>query len=153
LRANPARAVRDAIWADDDTAALLEDARLWHRVRADNVIDAEEFLGRLVGGLLGIHLDGLGGRLEMSPTLPAGWRQFQVHRLRAHRTLLDLEIKPRAEWLTIKVALMFGPPLPAVVSSATMAVSRVTVDEIPLEGSRAAFTIGGEHEVALFYGV
>ena len=153
LRANPARAVRDSIWDDDDLAGLLGDAREWTRIRSDQVLVAEEFLDRLVGGLLGIRLDGLGGRLEISPSLPQEWRHFRIRRLRAHRTLLDLDIKSRAEWLTIKVALMFGPPMPVAVSSFSATVSRVAVDEIPMEGPRAVFTIGGEHEVTLYYGV
>jgi len=153
LRADPARAVRSALWGDDDLEELLEDARNWRRVRSDGVLDPEAFLGGIVGGLLGVRLDGLGGRLEISPSLPAGWRHVAVRRLRANRSLLDLDFRPRAEWLTIKLALVFGPPIPAVVSSLHATVARVTVDEVALEGPRAIFTIGGEHEVALYYGM
>jgi hypothetical protein len=153
LRLDPARAIAAAPWDDDDTDALVDDAKRWVRVGGDGVIDAHEFLGRLLGGLLGARVDGLGGRLELQPSLPAGWKRLVLRRVRANRTLLDLEIKARAEWLTIKLAVMFGPPMPMVISSPVHSVSRVSVDEIPMVGPRALFTAAGEHEVTLFYGV
>ena len=153
MRVDPARAVVDEPWDEDEVAALLDDARQWQRVRGDKVLRADEFLRRVVGGLLGARLDGLGGRLELHPGLPDGWRNLTIRRLRAHRTLFDVEIRPRAEWLTVKLAVMFGPPIPMLVASAVAAVSRVTVDEIQMEGPRAIFTASGEHEVGLYFGV
>lgn len=153
LRVDPARAVIETPWDDEETAALIEDARCWRRVRGNDVIDATEFLGRLVGGLVGARLDGIGGRLEISPALPPDWKQLTVRRLRARRTLVDLDVRSRAEWLTIKAAVRFGPPIAMVVASPIRSVSRVSVDEIPMIGPRAIFTAGAEHEVTLYFGV
>jgi hypothetical protein len=152
LPVDPAEAVTSAPWDDRDAQALVEDARRWQRVRGNDVLDATEFLSRLVGGLLGIRLDGLGGRLEIFPALPPDWKHFSARRLRAHRTLFDLDLRPRAEWLTIKLAIRFGPPVPVVLGSRIHSVSRTTVDEVPLVGPRAIFTASAEHEVGLYYG-
>ena len=153
LRVDPAPAVGQPGWDRDDTEALLDDARRWHRVRSQDLIDPDEFLGRVVGGLFGARLDGIGGRLELAPSIPDGWRTMAARRLRAHRTLLDVELKPRAEWVTVRLAVMFGPPIAVAVGlPEAIRVTRVTADEIPLEGSRAIFTAADEHEVVLFLG-
>lgn len=153
LRVDPARAVRSAPWDEEEAEALIDDARRWSRVGGDGVIEADEFLARLVGGVLGAHLDGIGGRMELWPALPGGWKHLVVRRLRANRTLLDLEVKARAEWLTVKLAVRFGPPVPMLVGSLDQTVARLTVDEISMVGPRAIFTAEGEHEVTLYYGV
>ncbi|MHB1329534.1 MAG: hypothetical protein ACYC2K_15160, partial [Gemmatimonadales bacterium] len=75
---------------------LLEDVRGWHRVRKPGMLDPVDVLGRVVGLLLGARQDGQGGRLELCPDLPEGWKSLKVKRLRSHRTLLDLEVRPRA---------------------------------------------------------
>jgi hypothetical protein len=74
--------------------------------------------------------------------------------MRAHRTLVDLEIRPRAEWVTVRVAVAFGPAVPVLVSlpAESGGLVRVTVDEVLLEANRAIFTLQGEHEVVLFRG-
>jgi hypothetical protein len=137
----------------EDYAELLDDARRWQRIRAPGLLDPHHLLERVVGGLFGARIDGAGGRLELRPYLPDGWRLVTLRRLRAHRTVLDLELRPRAEWVTVRVAVTFGPPLATEISLAgDLAVVRVAVDEIPLEGSRALFTAQAEHEVVLFTG-
>jgi len=153
LRVDPARAVNDPPWDDFETDGLIDEARRWQRVGGSEVIDAHEFLGKLVGGLLGVRLDGLGGRLEIQPSLPPRWRQVTARRLRAHRTLFDLEVRPRAEWLTVKLAVRFGPPVAVMISSPVEAVSWVSVDEVPMVGPRALFTAADEHEAVLYYGM
>lgn len=152
LRVDPARAINPKPWDEAGTEELLEDARRWERVRGNDVLDATDFLSRVVGGLLGIRLDGIGGRLEVFPALPEGWRQFSARRLRAHRTLFDVDIRARAEWLTVKLAVRFGPPVPTIVGSKIANVSRVSVDEVPMVGPRAILTASEEHEVVLYYG-
>ena len=138
---------------DDSVENLLEDARAWARVRTDAVIDPARFLGRVAAVLLGARLDGFGGRFELTPALVPGWKAVRVRRLRAHRTLFDLEVKPRAEWVTIKVAVVYGPSLPVVVRLAdSVRVARVAVDEVLLESRQAIFTAAGEHEVTLYLG-
>jgi len=153
LRVDPA-AEAPGGWEGEDVAGVLEDARTWARVRGNDVIEPHDFLRRVVGLLLGARLDGVGGRLELRPSLPDGWKSLGVRRLRAHRTLLDLEIKRRAEWITVRIAVMFGPPVAVAVGWAgDQPVSRVLVDEVALEGTRAIFTAAGEHEVTLYLGL
>jgi len=153
LRVDPAPALGQAAWEQDDTDSLLDDARRWHRVRSPGIIEPDEFLGRVVGGLFGARLDGIGGRLELAPSIPDGWRSMAARRLRAHRTLLDVEVKPRAEWVTVRLAVMFGPPIAVAVGlPEEQPVARVTADEIPLDGPRAILTAADEHEVVLFLG-
>ncbi len=152
LRVDPAG--RSDRWVGEDVTGLIEDAREWYRIRRSDLLDPEEFLGRLVGLLIGARVDGIGGRLELEPMLPEGWRGIKVRRLRAHRTLIDLEVRRRAEWVTIRLAVMFGPPIAVTVAlPEDESVARVTVDEIAVEGPRATFTAGGEHEVTLYLGV
>lgn len=116
------------------------------------MLDPERLLDRVVGGLFGVRADGAGGRLEIAPFLPDGWRAFGLRRLRSHRTVLDLEVRPRAEWVTVRLAVTFGPALPAQVSLRDYPVGGVTVDETPLEGVRAVFTAHDEHEVVFYAG-
>lgn len=76
-----------------------------------------------------------------------------MKRLRSHRTLLDLEVRPRAEWVTVRLAVRFGPAIPVRVSLPdTLLVSRVTVDEVPLESHQAILTLQGEHEILFYLG-
>jgi hypothetical protein len=152
LRVNPARA-GDGAFEADDLEELLDDARRWHRVRDPGVLDPEEFLARVVGGLFGVRADGAGGRLEVCPFVAEGWRAYRLRRVRSHRTLLDLEVRPRADWVTVRLAVTFGPP-PAVVVALPddVAVNGVSADETPLEGVRAVFTAIDEHEVVFFTG-
>lgn len=138
----------------EDVAGVVEDARTWARVRAGNLIEPDEFLRRVVGLLLGAGIDGVGGRLELRPALPDAWKSLSVRRLRAHRTLLDVDIKRRAEWITVRLAVMFGPPIAMAVGwGGDQPVARVAVDEVPLEGTRGVFTAAGEHEVTLYLGL
>jgi hypothetical protein len=77
-----------------------------------------------------------------------------LRRLRAGRTVLDVEVRPRAEWVTIRLAVTFGPPLATLVRlPREFPVGRVTVDEVPLPSDRAVFTAREEHEVVLFRSV
>ena len=154
MRVDPARP--DGFdWDIQDFGALRAEARRWVRVRGTNVIDPDEFLGDLVAGLWGARFDGAGGRLELAPFVPEGWRRMAVRRLRVHRTLIDVEARFRAEWLTLKFAVMFGPPISVAVGAGAglgASVAGVTVDDVPLGGTRAIFTAAGEHEVMLFLG-
>lgn len=132
---------------------LIDDVRAWHRVRKPGMLEPVALLGRVTGILLGARQDGAGGRLELCPDLPAGWKSLKVKRLRSHRTLLDLEVRPRAEWVTVRLAVRFGPAIPVRVSLPdTLLVSRVTVDEVPLESHQAILTLQGEHEILFYLG-
>jgi len=150
LRVDPARPGRPAFTALD-ADGLLDDARRWARVRSNDVLDPDAFLREVVGGLFGARFDGAGGRLELQPAPPDGWRAMALRRLRVHRTLVDVEVRPRAEWVTVRLAVTFGPAIPVEVTlPADYDVGRVAVDEIPMEAERALFTAAAEHEVVLF---
>ncbi len=151
LRANPASPDR-AAFEQDDFDELIEDVRRWARVRDPHLLRPETLLDRVVGGLFGVRVDGPGGRLEVAPFLPEGWRGFGLRRLRCHRTLIDLEVRPRAEWVTLRLAVTFGPPLATAVSLPDFAVGGVSVDDTALESVRAVFTAHDEHEVVFYAG-
>lgn len=112
----------------------------------------EDFLREVIAGLFGVRSDADGGRFEVVPWLPEGWKAMAVRRLRLHRTILDLEVRPRAEWSSVRLNVTFGPAIAVAVSLRNAGtIGRVTVDEIPLQGNRAIFTAQGEHEVMFFY--
>ncbi len=139
-------------WNEADIADLLDDVRMWRRLRSDSAVDPADLLRRVVGGLLGARFDGVGGRLELQPWLPEGWPKMVVRRLRVHRTLIDLDIRVKAEWTTVRLAVMFGPPIAVGLRLPDhFGVARVAVDEVPLPASGAVFTAAGEHEVTLYF--
>jgi len=75
-----------------------------------------------------------------------------LRRLRCHRTLLDVEVRPRAAWTTVRLELDFGPPIPLALRLRNAGViARITVDEVALEGERAVFTLQGQHEAVFFF--
>ena len=149
MRADPGPGLPE--WDEADFEDLLEAARAFRRVGAGALRDPEALLRDVVAGLFGLHADGVGGRFELAPWLPSGWRAMALRRLRCHRTLLSVEVRPRAEWTTIKLELLFGPSIALALGLRHAgAIERITVDEIPLEGSRAIFTLQGQHEVVFF---
>jgi hypothetical protein len=150
VRADPAPGLPD--WDEADFAELLEQARSFRRVGARALPQPESLLREVVAGLFGLHSDGEGGRFEMAPWLPPDWRSMALRRVRCHRTLLGVELKPRSEWATVKLELSFGPPIALALALRNVgSIARMTVDEIPLEGERAIFTLQGQHEVVFFY--
>ena len=114
--------------------------------------DAEAFLREIVAGLFGVRADAEGGRFVIAPWLAHGWRCMAIRRLRLHRSLVDVEVRPRAEWATVRLKLTFGPAIALALSVRNAGpVGRVTVDEIALQGDRAIFTLSGEHEAMFFF--
>jgi hypothetical protein len=139
-------------WGHVEFAHLIEECRTFRRVGGPDVLEPDALLRDVVAGLFGVRADAVGGRFEIGPWLPEGWRFLTLRRLRCHRTLVDLEIKPRAEWATVRLAVTFGPPIAVALSVRnTGAIARVTVDEVPLEGERAILTVSGEHEAMFFF--
>ncbi|HTL04993.1 MAG TPA: glycosyl hydrolase family 65 protein, partial [Gemmatimonadales bacterium] len=65
-----------------------------------------------MAGLFGARADAAGGRFELAPWIPAGWRTMALRRLRCHRTLLSVDVRPRAEWVTVRLEVGFGPAIP-----------------------------------------
>jgi hypothetical protein len=110
-------------------------------------------LREVVGGLFGARADQAGGRFELSPWIPEGWPSLALRRVRFHRTIVDIELRPRAEWTRVRLAVSFGPPIPLALSLRnTPPVARVSVDEVALARDLAIFTLSGEHEILFFYG-
>lgn len=154
VRADPDR--RWADWDASDLAHLLQEAESFRRVGPEGLSDPPAFLHEVVGGLFGARAEVEGGRFELAPWLTEGWRSMALRRLRCHRTLLDVEVRPRAEWATVRLEVTFGPPIALALGLRNAgAIARITVDEIPLEGAprlgRAVFTVGEEHEAVFFY--
>jgi hypothetical protein len=150
VRADPGPGLPE--WDEADFEELLERARNFRRVGAKALLEPESLLREVVAGLFGLRSDGEGGRFELMPWLPAGWRSLALRRLRCHRTVLSVEVKPRSEWATVRLELNFGPPIALALGLRNVgAIERITVDEIALEGQRAIFTLQGQHEAVFFF--
>jgi len=131
----------------------MEEAKGFRRVGAHALPDPAAFLREVVGGLFGARAEQAGGRFGLSPWVPEGWQSMALRRVRFHRTLVDVELRPRAEWTTVRLAVSFGPPIPlALTLRNTLPVARVTVDEVALARDLAIFTLSAEHEIVFFYG-
>ncbi|NOT08454.1 MAG: hypothetical protein HOP28_09640 [Gemmatimonadales bacterium] len=154
-RGSPVRAEegrRLADWDASDLSHLLLEARGFRRVGAAALQDPDALIQEIVAGLFGVSAGGEGGRYILAPWLPEGWRKMALRRLRCHRTLLDIEVRPRAEWAIVRLAVLFGPPIAVELSLRNAgAVSRLTVDDVALEGERAIFVAQSEHEVMIFH--
>lgn len=150
MRADPGAAADT--WDAADWNDLVDRARSFRRVGPAALPDPDALLTDVVAGLFGARADAEGGRFALSPWLPEGWRSMALRRLRCHRTLLSIEVKPRAEWATVRLELEFGPAIPLALELRNVgAIAQVTVDEIALEGSRAIFTLQGQHEAVFFF--
>jgi hypothetical protein len=141
-------------WDGSDFSHLVEEARTFRRVGGRAMPDPGGFLREVVGGLFGARADQAGGRFAMAPWVPEEWPAMALRRLRCHRTILDVEVRPRAEWATVRLAVSFGPPIPLALGLRnTRPVARVAVDDVPLARDTAIFTLSAEHEAVFFYGV
>lgn len=141
-----------ALWDGSDLEHLLITGRAFDRVGGAALPDPAGFLDEVVGGLFGAVAEPVGGRFSLSPWLVEGWRRMALRRLRLHRTLIDVDIRPRAEWATVRLAVTFGPPVPLALSVRNAGqVSRVTVDEIALDREPVVFIAAGEHEAVFFF--
>ena len=138
-------------WDYAEFNALLELAQSFRRVGPPALASPEQLLREVVAGLFGARADAGGGRFELTPWLPEAWRSIALRRLRCHRALIDVELRPRAEWVTLKLELGFGPAIALSVGLRNVgSIERVTVDEVALEGQRAIFTLQGQHELVFF---
>jgi hypothetical protein len=138
-------------WGDADLEELLEAARTFRRVGPSAGPEPQWLLYQVVAGLFGVRADAAGGRFEVGPWVVDTWRVMALRRIRCHRTILDVEVRPRSEWVGIRFELGFGPAIPLAVSVRnTGPISQVTIDEVPVEGERAVFTLQQQHEVVFF---
>ncbi|HEV8149797.1 MAG TPA: hypothetical protein VGP61_06390, partial [Gemmatimonadales bacterium] len=150
VRADPGPGLPE--WELADFEELLDQARSFRRVGAGALPEPALLLREIVAGLFGAHADAGGGRFALSPWVVPGWGSMALRRLRCHRTLLDVELRPRSGWATVRLELKFGPAIALELSLRhSAAVARITVDEVPLEGQRAIFTLQGQHEVVFFF--
>jgi hypothetical protein len=102
--------------------------------------------------LFGVRADAEGGRFELRPWVPEGWRSLAIRRLRCHRTRLDVLVRARADWVAVRLELSVGPAIPLSVGLRHVApIAQITLDEIPLGGERAIFTLQARHEVTFFF--
>ena len=139
-------------WDAAEFAELLERAKDFRRIGPATLREPDWLLREVVAGLFGARADGEGGRFELAPWLPEGWRSMVLRRLRCHRTLLGIDVRPRAEWATVRLELNFGPAIALALRLRNAGtIARITVDEIALEGERAIFTLQGQHEVVFFF--
>jgi hypothetical protein len=138
-------------WDRDHFDELREEATMLRRVGPAAGRDPVHLLHRVVAGLFGVRADAEGGRFELAPWIPEGWRSMALRRLRCHRTLLDVEVRVRADWVVVRLEHLFGPAIPLAVSVRNVGrVAQVMVDEVPLEGERVVLTLQQLHEVMFF---
>lgn len=150
VRADPADG---SSFGEDDFEELLESARAFRRVGPSAGLAPQVFLRQVVAGLFGVRADGAGGRFEVAPWVVGPWRTMALRRVRCHRTILDVEVRARTEWITLRFEVGFGPPIPLSVQVHNIGpIGQVTIDEVPVEGNRAVLTLQEQHEVTFFLG-
>lgn len=148
VRADPGT---EQVWSDVELEDLLDSARSFRRVGPSTGLDPQLFLQQVVAGLFGVRADAAGGRFEIHPWRVDSWRAMALRRLRCHRTILDVEMRARSEWVTVRFEVGFGPAIPLSVQVRnTGPISQLTIDEVPVEGERAVFTLQEQHEVTFF---
>ena len=149
VRADPGA---EQVWSDAELEDLLDSARGFRRVGPSTGLDPQLFLQRVVAGLFGVRADGAGGRFEIHPWRVDSWRAMVLRRLRCHRTILDVEMRARSEWVTVRLEVGFGPAIPLSVQVRnTGPISQLTIDEVPVEGEQAILTLQERHEVTFFF--
>jgi hypothetical protein len=150
VRADPGAGLPD--WDADEFAELLDQARSFRRVGSAAAPEPEWLLREVVAGLFGVRADAEGGRFALRPWVPEGWRSLAIRRLRCHRTRLDVLVRARADWVAVRLELSVGPAIPLSVGLRHVApIAQITLDEIPLGGERAIFTLQARHEVTFFF--
>jgi hypothetical protein len=150
VRADP---VDGWVFGEDDFEELVESARAFRRVGPSAGLAPQVLLHQVVAGLFGIRADGAGGRFEVTPWVVGAWRAMALRRVRCHRTVLDVEVRPRMEWVTVRLEVGFGPAIPVSVQVRnTTPIGQVTIDEVPVQGDRAVLTLQQQHEVTFFLG-
>lgn len=150
VRADPGA---EPAWSDAELEDLLDSARMFRRVgpSTGGGLDPQLFLHQVVTGLFGVRADAAGGRFEINPWRVDSWRAMALRRLRCHRTILDVEMRTRSEWVTLRFEVGFGPVIPVLVQVRNAGpISQVTIDEVAVEGERAILTLQDQHEVTFF---
>jgi hypothetical protein len=108
-------------------------------------------VGGALGGLWGVIRHASNDELHLRPLLPAAWPGMALRRLRAGRTLLDLELRRRRGDLVARVHRLFGPRLVVTLEPRGCSFQSAVVDDVELYGGRARFEAADRH-VILFRG-
>jgi hypothetical protein len=108
-------------------------------------------LGGALGGLWGVIRHASNDELHLRPLLPPDWPGMALRRLRAGRTLLDLELRRRRGDLVVRVHRRFGPRLVVTLDPRGGSFPSAVVDDVELYGGRARFEAADRH-VILFRG-
>lgn len=105
----------------------------------------------VIEGLWGIRPDAIRGELQLLPSLPAGWTEMTLRRLRVGATTLDLRLRRRPERTVLMVRRSAGPPLQLKIGlRERTGHGPVTLDEVELGRSEISFTTEESHEVAFY---
>lgn len=147
---------RRAEWEAGRWDALLADLRA-HSVRPGSMEPrgsawAASLLRGVIEGLWGIVPDATAEAVAVAPFLPPAWKEMALRRLRVGATTLDLRVRRRPGQLVLGVERVHGPRIRlTALPRGTAAPESVLVDDEPLGGGRAAFSVSGEHEVVFVF--
>lgn len=129
-------------------AGLEEWRRLSDAVlRNDGAADPHGAVARLaVEGLWGVRANALEGAVRVAPWLPAGWDAMSLERLRVGRTVLTLRLRRRFGQVAARVERVHGPRIHVEFHLRGLPPgASVQVDDVELQGGRAAFEADGAH--------
>lgn len=91
------------------------------------------------------------GGLVLRPRFEAGMTAMEAHRVRVHRTLLDLSARRRPGRLIVRVAKRFGPDLGVDLAwGGPESVVSVLLDDHLLDVQGVRFVACHEHEAQFF---
>jgi hypothetical protein len=91
------------------------------------------------------------GQLVLRPRLPDGVGSIEAHRVRVHRTVLDLSVRRRPGALVVRLGKRFGPDLGVDLAWAgPERVTDILLDEQRLTAATVRFLARHEHEAQFF---
>jgi hypothetical protein len=89
------------------------------------------------------------GELRLAPSLPDGWMEIGLRRLRVGPTTVDLRLRRRVECTVVLVRRAAGPAVRSRIGlPGRTRRGPVTVDQTELGGAEVTFTLEDVHEVA-----
>lgn len=107
----------------------------------------------IVETLWGVDPDLIRGEVRVVASLPRGWNEMALRRLRVGPTFFDLRLRRRPERTVLAVRRVSGPPLRLKAALREDAArGPVTIDQVELGGREATFLVEDVHEVAFHDG-
>ena len=100
-----------------------------------------------VAVLWGLEPDAPSDALAVTPWARLGWPRWALRRLRVGRTVLDLELRRRGEWLELRMHHRSGNRLVVTAGVRGAEVGGIVADEIELPGPRARLHTHERHEI------